>query len=123
MSGYTDIVDDFAAAAPYIGAVAGGVGGFFVAGPAGAASGATAGYAAGSAFDQKRHPNSRPDVGLPPTAADAQRAEADKANLRRQRASALLSQGARSNILTSPLGVPGDAGASPVQGRKTLLGS
>ena len=65
-----------------------------------------------------------PDTGLPPTPADAQKNEADKAALRRQRAAALLAGGQRANILTSPLGIPGgsqpEAGQS--QGRKTLLG-
>ena len=122
--GWKNYVDEVSVAAPYIGAVAGGVGGFIVGGPVGAGVGAVAGYEAGQAFDEHRHPDSRPDTGSPPTEADAQKTEADKSNLRRQRAAALLSQGARSNILTSPLGIPGGSADAPqVQGRKTLLGS
>ena len=122
--GWKNYVDEVSVAAPYIGAVAGGVGGFFIGGPVGAGAGATAGYAAGEAFNQKRHPDRRPDTGSPPTEADAQKTEADKSNLRRQRAAALLSQGARSNILTSPLGIPGGSTEPSLsQGRKTLLGS
>ena len=122
--GWKKYVDKASVAAPYVGAVAGGVGGFIVGGPVGAGVGAVAGYEAGQAFDEHRHPDSRPDIGSPPTEADAQKTEADKANQRRQRAAALLSQGVRANILTSPLGVPGGStDPSFSQGRKTLLGS
>ena len=102
------------------GAVIGSVaGGQLIGGGVGAIAGAVTG-----AFMGGKPAPKRPDTGLPPTEADAQKNEADKSNLRRQRAAALLSQGVRSNILTSPLGIPGgSADASPVQGRKTLLGS
>ena len=74
-------------------------------------------------FNFSDDPEDAPDVGLPPTAADAQKNEADKAALRRQRAAALLAGGQRANILTSPLGIPGGQQQSgESQGRKTLLG-
>ena len=60
-----------------------------------------------------------------PTEADIAKREADKSNLRRQRAAALLAGGAKANILTSPLGMTGssDVASAAPQGRKTLLGT
>lgn len=48
-----------------------------------------------------------PDPGTPPTAADIDKQEADKARLRRQRAAAMLAGGRKSTILTNPLGTVG----------------
>ena len=89
--------------------------------------GSAAGYAnSKGVFGFSDSGEDAPNTGLPPTAADAAKTEADKAALRRQRAAALLAGGHRANILTSPLGIPGgqqssgESGSS--QGRKTLLG-
>ena len=107
-----------------VGAIGGSVIGSLVGGQLiGGGVGSIAGGVTGAFMGGKPAPY-RPNIGLPPTEADAQKNEADKSNLRRQRAAALLSQGARANILTSPLGISGGSTEpSFSQGRKTLLGS